>query len=240
MKKSDLDMHIELHMNDEEFKIYFDRVDAKRRIAKDLLEYKGIYGSVNFSEADAIFHGKLEMIRDLVIYEGKNVAELKKAFIEAVEDYLSLCKKMGRKYEDATVKTVAAIELRRHFSTIIASVETGNEVIITKQGVPFAVIKPLARGNSPEKRIKTLEEKHKKGYGQYTIEKGGSVSEKKQIQKSLALLKILSQSEENLKTGKYKPLATAFRDLRKKWAANKVVRSRFKKTTKDSIPGKSK
>jgi len=91
------------------------------------------------------------MIRDLVMYEGKNVAELKKAFIEAVEDYLSLCKKMRRKYEDTSIKTVTAIELRRNFSTIIASVEKGNEVIITKQGIPFAVIKPMVRDTSPEK-----------------------------------------------------------------------------------------
>ena len=34
--KSDLDRHIERHLKDEEFKIYFDRADAKRRIAQEI------------------------------------------------------------------------------------------------------------------------------------------------------------------------------------------------------------
>ena len=32
--KSDLDKHIERHLKDREFKIYFDRAEAKRRIAQ--------------------------------------------------------------------------------------------------------------------------------------------------------------------------------------------------------------
>lgn len=32
--KSDLDRHIERHLKDKEFKIYFDRAEAKRRIAQ--------------------------------------------------------------------------------------------------------------------------------------------------------------------------------------------------------------
>ena len=34
--KSDLDRHIARHLKDKEFKIYFDRVDAKRRIAQEI------------------------------------------------------------------------------------------------------------------------------------------------------------------------------------------------------------
>jgi DNA-binding XRE family transcriptional regulator len=34
--KSDLDRHIERHLKDKEFKIYFDRADAKRRIAQEI------------------------------------------------------------------------------------------------------------------------------------------------------------------------------------------------------------
>jgi predicted HicB family RNase H-like nuclease len=59
---------------------------------KDLLSYKGMYGSVHFSAADSVFYGKLEMIGDLVTFEGKNVDELKKAFVDAVEDYLTICR----------------------------------------------------------------------------------------------------------------------------------------------------
>ncbi len=34
--KSDLDRHIERHLKDREFKIYFDKADAKRRIAQEI------------------------------------------------------------------------------------------------------------------------------------------------------------------------------------------------------------
>ena len=34
--KSDLDRHIERHLKDGEFRIYFDRADAKRRIAQEI------------------------------------------------------------------------------------------------------------------------------------------------------------------------------------------------------------
>ena len=34
--KSDLDRHIERHLKDKEFKIYFDKAEAKRRIAQEI------------------------------------------------------------------------------------------------------------------------------------------------------------------------------------------------------------
>lgn len=61
-----------------------------------MLEYKGYLGSVDFSDSDEVFHGKLEFIRDLVSYEGTDAKGLKAAFHEAVEDYLELCAQQGR------------------------------------------------------------------------------------------------------------------------------------------------
>lgn len=61
-----------------------------------MLEYKGYLGSVDFNEADEVFHGKLEFIRDLVTYEGTDAKSLKAAFHEAVDDYLELCAEEGR------------------------------------------------------------------------------------------------------------------------------------------------
>lgn len=60
---------------------------------KDLMEHKGYLGSVHFDSEDEIFYGKIEGIEDLVSYEGKSVNEIKKAFIESVNDYLELCRK---------------------------------------------------------------------------------------------------------------------------------------------------
>lgn len=61
-----------------------------------MLEYKGYLGSVEFSDEDEVFHGRLEFIRDLVTYEGTTAKSLKRAFREAVDDYLALCTNEGR------------------------------------------------------------------------------------------------------------------------------------------------
>ena len=40
------------------------------------MQYKGYVGSVEFSEADGLFFGKVLGIRALISYEGTNAAEL--------------------------------------------------------------------------------------------------------------------------------------------------------------------
>ena len=59
---------------------------------KDFMYYKEYYGSVHFDEDELIFYGKIEFIRVSVSYEATNARSLKKAFHEAVDDYLELCK----------------------------------------------------------------------------------------------------------------------------------------------------
>jgi len=54
---------------------------------KDMMEYKGYYGSVHYSDDDKVFYGKVEYIRSLVTYEGIDVPSLRKAFEEAVESF---------------------------------------------------------------------------------------------------------------------------------------------------------
>lgn len=63
---------------------------------KDFLTYKGFIGSVHFSAEDKVFHGKIEGIDDLVIFEGTSVEELIQVFHTEVDDYITLCKEMGK------------------------------------------------------------------------------------------------------------------------------------------------
>ena len=58
----------------------------------NMLKYKDFYGSVEYSANDECFFGKIIGTADLVTFEGESVLMLKKAFNEAVEDYLALCK----------------------------------------------------------------------------------------------------------------------------------------------------
>ena len=66
---------------------------------KDMMEYKGYYGSVHYDDDDQVFHGKLEFIRSLVTYEGTDVQNLRAAFEESVDDYLELCAEEGKEPE---------------------------------------------------------------------------------------------------------------------------------------------
>jgi predicted HicB family RNase H-like nuclease len=66
---------------------------------KDMMTYKGYYGSVHYSDEDQIFHGKIEFIRALVSYEGADVRGLRTAFEEAVDDYLKLCEEEDKEPE---------------------------------------------------------------------------------------------------------------------------------------------
>jgi len=62
-----------------------------------MLEYKGYFGLVEYSAEDGVLHGRLEFIRDLVTYEGKNAEGIRTAFQQAVDDYLELCEAEERK-----------------------------------------------------------------------------------------------------------------------------------------------
>jgi predicted HicB family RNase H-like nuclease len=63
---------------------------------KNLLEYKGYSGTVEFSADDETFFGRIAGIRDVVSFEADSVAKLKKSFREAVEDYIGTCEKLNK------------------------------------------------------------------------------------------------------------------------------------------------
>lgn len=65
------------------------------------MEYKNYVGSVEFSEKDSIFFGKVMGIRALISYEGTSVKELVAGFHGAVDDYLALCEETGQEPERA-------------------------------------------------------------------------------------------------------------------------------------------
>lgn len=58
---------------------------------KNMMKYKGYYGSVNFDSEDLIFYGKLEFIHALISFEGETAKEIDHAFKEAVNDYINIC-----------------------------------------------------------------------------------------------------------------------------------------------------
>lgn len=68
---------------------------------KNTITYKGYIGSVEFSQEDEVFFGKVQGIQSLISYEGTNASELIKDFQSAVDEYLESCIKDGIKPETA-------------------------------------------------------------------------------------------------------------------------------------------
>lgn len=62
---------------------------------KNIMHYKGYFGSVRYSDEDKTFLGKVEFIRSLINYEGADVKGLQQSFEDAVYDYLQLCQDKG-------------------------------------------------------------------------------------------------------------------------------------------------
>jgi predicted HicB family RNase H-like nuclease len=58
--------------------------------------YKKYAARIEYSDEDNCFIGHIAGTNDIVGFHGESVRELHAAFEEAVEDYLSTCKKLGK------------------------------------------------------------------------------------------------------------------------------------------------
>ncbi|MCI5688743.1 MAG: type II toxin-antitoxin system HicB family antitoxin [Emergencia sp.] len=58
---------------------------------KNTMEYRNYIGSVEFSEEDKMFFGKVLGLRTLISYEGNTAQELIDDFHNAVDEYMEFC-----------------------------------------------------------------------------------------------------------------------------------------------------
>ena len=61
-----------------------------------MMEYKGYRAAVTFDDEVDVFHGEVVNIRDVIVFEGTSVAQLKKEFNFSIDDYLKACEERGR------------------------------------------------------------------------------------------------------------------------------------------------
>lgn len=59
------------------------------------MTYKGYTARIEFDDRDDIFVGRVLGLREMISFHGKTVAELRKEFRVAVQDYLSDCESQG-------------------------------------------------------------------------------------------------------------------------------------------------
>lgn len=60
------------------------------------LKYKGFAAKIEFSADDGVFVGRVLGIKDIVVFHGKSVAELKRELKESIEFYLEVCEKQKK------------------------------------------------------------------------------------------------------------------------------------------------
>lgn len=63
------------------------------------IHYRDYIGSIEFSEEDAVFHGKVIGIKDMISFEGDSVKNLTEDFHNAVDEYLAFCAESGKQPE---------------------------------------------------------------------------------------------------------------------------------------------
>jgi predicted HicB family RNase H-like nuclease len=67
-----------------------------------MMKYKGYCaGKITFDDNAGIFHGEVVGTRDVITFQGKSAAQLKKAFKDSVDEYLAFCNERGREPEKA-------------------------------------------------------------------------------------------------------------------------------------------
>lgn len=59
------------------------------------MKYKHYEAAVKFDNETEQFHGEVVNTRDVVTFQGRSVAELKREFKNSVEDYLDFCAQRG-------------------------------------------------------------------------------------------------------------------------------------------------
>jgi predicted HicB family RNase H-like nuclease len=94
-----------------------------------MMEYKGYTAKVEFDDEAEIIHGEVIGIKDVITFQGKTVGELKKAFRESVDDYLSFCEERGEAPDKPfTGKFVVRVSPELH-RKIYLSAKLSNESI---------------------------------------------------------------------------------------------------------------
>jgi len=62
-----------------------------RTRTSNYLHYKDYVGSLEFSEEDAVFHGRVVGIKAMISFEGESVQSITEDFHNAVDEYLEFC-----------------------------------------------------------------------------------------------------------------------------------------------------
>ena len=94
-----------------------------------MMEYKGYLGKVEFDDEAGFFHGDVVNTRDVITFQGKTVAELRKAFRESIDDYLAFCADRGEEpNKPFSGQFVTRIKPEKHREIYVAAMLSGKSL----------------------------------------------------------------------------------------------------------------
>lgn len=94
-----------------------------------ILDHKGFKASVEVDVADGLLVGRLLGTTDVVSFHASDMATLKSAFADAVEDYVATCKKVGKDPKRAASgNLMIRIDPAVHSDAIIAAQSEGKSL----------------------------------------------------------------------------------------------------------------
>lgn len=93
------------------------------------MTYRGYAAKIEYSDEDQCIVGHVAGIRDVIGFHADNVADLRKAFAEAVDDYLAYCEERGREpLRPASGKISLRIPPEIHSAINVAAEVSGKSV----------------------------------------------------------------------------------------------------------------
>ena len=64
-----------------------------------MMEYKGYHADIRYSDEDRLFIGEVIGLNDTLAFHGSSVTELEEMFRQSVDNYLDLCREVGKEPE---------------------------------------------------------------------------------------------------------------------------------------------
>ncbi|HPO08354.1 MAG TPA: type II toxin-antitoxin system HicB family antitoxin [bacterium] len=93
------------------------------------MTYRGYAARIEYSDEDRCLVGHIAGIRDVVGFHAESVSELRKAFQEAVDDYLETCEKLGRAPQKPySGKIMLRVSPEIHASIAVAAEVSGKSI----------------------------------------------------------------------------------------------------------------
>lgn len=90
------------------------------------MKHKDYIATIEYDDDANLFHGEVANLRDVVTFQGRSVAELKKAFRQSIGDYLEFCAKRGEEPErPVSGKFVVRVAPEVHSRVAAAAVREG-------------------------------------------------------------------------------------------------------------------